>query len=395
MAGARSKESARRSRLGDNERVVITICPKCELALSVTAADLRTAAGHVRCGRCAAVFNALAALYDDSALGESVRNKRVVLDLELPFEEPAETASSAAPPEIPPSTAPSASPDVASEPLPPDDFELSDEMQTTDLASLISRGADPVVAAEDGGDAAMEADPIAVETGPLEEFTVLRADSAVPESTPEPWHDLPMQELPGIAPPALDAPQAEEFVAAVAASEAPEPKARNPGWAVAAALLGALLLIQVVHRQRASLAAQPAFERTITGLYAALGSPVVPQWDLQGYDLQQNGAFADGAAGGALTLRASIHNRSAQPLPLPLLRVVFEDRFANRIATRDLSPAEYLAASPANASVARLAPGRRVDASVALADPGGTAVGFELDLCLPRTGGGIECANSP
>ncbi len=393
MAGARLKDCARHTRLRDNEHIVITICPKCELALSVTAADLRTAAGHVRCGRCAAVFNALAALYDDSALGESTRNKRVVLDLELPAEEPA-TASDASL-ASPPTTVPSESTDVASAAPPLDDVDAAGEMQTSDLASLISRGADPVVAVEDGAHALKEADSIAVEPGPLEEFTVVRADDTVPESTPEPWHNLPEQVISELAPAASDAPQADEFVAAVAASETGEPRARRAGWAVAAALLGALLLIQVVHRQRASLAAQPAFERTITGLYAALGSPVVPQWDLRSYDLQQNGAFADGVAQGALTLRASIHNRSAQPLPLPLLRVVFEDRFANRIATRDLSPAEYLAGSSANTSAERLAPGRRVDASVALADPGGTAVGFELDWCLPRTGGSIECANSP
>jgi predicted Zn finger-like uncharacterized protein len=43
---------------------VITICPQCQLPLAVTAADLRIAQGQVRCGRCAAVFNALASLYE-------------------------------------------------------------------------------------------------------------------------------------------------------------------------------------------------------------------------------------------------------------------------------------------------------------------------------------------
>ena len=43
---------------------VITICPQCQLSLAVSAADLRIAQGHVRCGRCASVFNALVTLYD-------------------------------------------------------------------------------------------------------------------------------------------------------------------------------------------------------------------------------------------------------------------------------------------------------------------------------------------
>ncbi|HXY76429.1 MAG TPA: DUF3426 domain-containing protein [Steroidobacteraceae bacterium] len=53
---------------------MLTVCPKCALTLVVTAADLRAAQGYVRCGRCAAVFNALARLSEDrqsSASGAS------------------------------------------------------------------------------------------------------------------------------------------------------------------------------------------------------------------------------------------------------------------------------------------------------------------------------------
>src|SRR5579863_473644 len=44
---------------------MFTICPKCALTLVVTAADLRVAQGHVRCGRCSSVFNALARLTEE------------------------------------------------------------------------------------------------------------------------------------------------------------------------------------------------------------------------------------------------------------------------------------------------------------------------------------------
>jgi hypothetical protein len=40
-----------------------------------------------------------------------------------------------------------------------------------------------------------------------------------------------------------------------------------------------------------------------------------------------------------------------------------------------------------------LAPGQRIDAEVSLLDPGGEAVGFELDVCLRRTDASIACAN--
>jgi predicted Zn finger-like uncharacterized protein len=41
---------------------MFTVCPKCTLTLSVSAGDLRTGQGYVRCGRCQNVFNALLTL---------------------------------------------------------------------------------------------------------------------------------------------------------------------------------------------------------------------------------------------------------------------------------------------------------------------------------------------
>ncbi|MCS6945989.1 MAG: zinc-ribbon domain-containing protein, partial [Steroidobacteraceae bacterium] len=54
---------------------MITVCPNCAQKLIVTTADLRVGGGQVRCGRCAAVFNALAALQDD--LPEASEESRV------------------------------------------------------------------------------------------------------------------------------------------------------------------------------------------------------------------------------------------------------------------------------------------------------------------------------
>ena len=44
---------------------MFTVCPKCTLTLAVTAEDLRTGQGYVRCGRCLNVFNALMALSEE------------------------------------------------------------------------------------------------------------------------------------------------------------------------------------------------------------------------------------------------------------------------------------------------------------------------------------------
>src|SRR5580692_11174764 len=59
---------ALRAGVADGPRAPVfmfTICPKCALTLVVTAADLRVAQGHVRCGRCSSVFNALARLTEE------------------------------------------------------------------------------------------------------------------------------------------------------------------------------------------------------------------------------------------------------------------------------------------------------------------------------------------
>jgi hypothetical protein len=40
-----------------------------------------------------------------------------------------------------------------------------------------------------------------------------------------------------------------------------------------------------------------------------------------------------------------------------------------------------------------LAGGQRIDAEMGFVDPGANAVGFEIDACLPASGGGVACAN--
>lgn len=161
---------------------------------------------------------------------------------------------------------------------------------------------------------------------------------------------------------------------------------RWPQLAVAAAL-ALLLIIQLVHYNRDALAATDLVGGPIKALYARLGQPLEPHWDLAAYDVKQWGAATDSAPG-ALRLRASVLNRAARAQPYPLLRVTLEDRFGAKVARREFTPAEYL---PGHAAPqALLAPGARADADLSLADPGSQAVGFELDVCLLR-GGALVC----
>jgi hypothetical protein len=162
-------------------------------------------------------------------------------------------------------------------------------------------------------------------------------------------------------------------------------------WAAGSAILLLMLLIQIVHHYRHDLAANATFNGPLTSIYAVLGIPIVPRWDLGAYEVRQLGASTAADAPGQITVRASVKNGARQAQPLPLLRVTLQDRFGNRIASRDVAPKSYLPRAIPSSSL--LSAGQRIDAEMAFVDPGSNAVGFEIDACLPAPGGGISCAN--
>ena len=167
------------------------------------------------------------------------------------------------------------------------------------------------------------------------------------------------------------------------------PRLAKLAWPAAVAVAALVLVVQVVDHYRDQLAASARFNRPLTALYAALGVHLVPHWDLRAYDVRQLGADVDPS--GTITVRASIKNAAQQAQPLPLLRVTLQDRFGNRIASRDVEPRAYLPRSIPAASF--LSAGQRIDAQMGFVDPGASAVGFELDACLPAGRGAIACAN--
>ena len=162
-------------------------------------------------------------------------------------------------------------------------------------------------------------------------------------------------------------------------------------WRAGSGLAVLLLLAQIVNHYRDELAATTRFHRPITALYASLGVRLAPHWDLRAYEVHQLGASVEPASAGLITVRASVKNAAAQPQPLPVLRVTLQDRFGNRIAARDVAPPLYL--PHATPGPAFLSAGQRIDAEMGFVDPGANAVGFEIDACLPASGGEVTCAN--
>jgi predicted Zn finger-like uncharacterized protein len=424
---------------------VFTQCSKCETVFRLSAEVLRAAGGQVRCGKCGEVFNALAHLAEDASAfttGESS------FDLETRADSILESPAPASPRRAPPSSEEFAPPGVEIARLQILDWDESDAS-----AEPSAEPSDP--ATEQIGETSLEftlppgeLDRIFVETKKgirarvppappqeseepeeIEVFNAADPNSAVPIA-PIPKSTTPAAASPAPAPapahvpapasaPApsgfevpeevrlemlsgIDSSPEAESIAELEQSSRPvkrrvspfdhAPQESDPAfipWLAAAIAAGVLLIAQVVHQNREWLAAHAPLGGSLRALYSKMGAPVTPPANLSAYQLRQWGVTGDPAADGTLRVRASILNTAAQLEPYPLLRVTLANRFGGSIGTRDFEPSEYLGKPTAKL----LAPGERADATLDILDPGKSAEGFEIDVCLRGADRKVSCAN--
>jgi len=173
--------------------------------------------------------------------------------------------------------------------------------------------------------------------------------------------------------------------------------ARAPGelasrWPYVAGIVVLALLLagQAVHYWRKELVQNPVVGPWLLASYSALGLQLAAPVDLSRFEVRQLGTASEPGQAGRLKLRASLVNHAPFAQPFPLLRLTLPDRFGSTIATRDLTPGEYLPGGP-RAAAGLLGPLQRADAVVVFVDPGRDAVGFELDVCA-RTASGVHCS---
>jgi len=393
---------------------LFTQCSKCETVFKLSAEVLRAAGGQVRCGNCGEVFNALARLAEDSSsftVGESE------LDLEARAYSILET--------VPPP--PHVAHDVAKDPHGVDEDYEEFAPPGVEIARL------EILDVGDGQDGdAMDAErsmEFTLPPGELDRIFIeskkrpptpppspIPPESLVPESLgPESLDsEFPVEPEPALEPP----PPHPESLAAhspsipphISGFEVPEHvrrdllaefeqhvgttdlQRRSPIlWLGAAVVLALLLAAQIVHQNREWFAARGhgPMGAVVRALYGRLGDPLPAPANLSAYELRQWGVTGDPDANGTLRVRASILNTAAQLQPYPLLRVMLADRFGKNIGRRDFEPAEYLGRPTAKL----LAPGERVDATLAILDPGKNAEGFEIDVCLRGIDRKVSCAN--
>ncbi len=273
-----------------------------------------------------------------------------------------------------------------------EDLELESELRSL-AAKLDATGSRPAPKLTAANAASVQPSGSPYNSADNPANVALKAARGTPKRAPQGFADASV--APTTAGDHVVAEAPDESGAAAAAEELAAPRTsrgKKIAWIAGATVLALALVGQAIHHNRNDLATNPRLNRPLTRFYAAIGVPLVPNWNLASYEVRQLGA-STGEEGntGNLTVRASLKNAADQPLPLPLLRITVQDRYGNRIATRDVSPQGYVpGAVPAGA---HLGVGQRIDAEMTFKDPGRDAVGFEIDACLPAPGGRIACAN--
>ena len=367
---------------------MLTQCPECQTTFRITHAILRAANGQVRCGRCRTQFDAMLRLLDDdgqplisgeanSALRESVAPNTVAAAEDIVVEEPraqeditleGQRIEITGTYRVPKTelTEPGASEEIVREvhviegALPEATVATASTEEMESTAQLLARR----VAAED--DALLREAESHLDTSDEEAAQV--EQTAVMAESPPPAAPI------------------EDELALLSSPRPRKPTARI--WKIALVPLVVLLLVQIVHHERAELARNPRIGPWLSSVYSALDMQLDPDWDLGAYDLKQSGVMANPTTPGTLTVRATITNRARYPQPYPLLKLVLEDRWGSAVRAREFGPEEY---SPTQSARGLLAPNQKAEARVAIADPGPEAEGFRFDLCIKRSQG-VVCA---
>ena len=374
---------------------MFTVCPKCTLTLAVTAADLRSGQGYVRCGRCLNVFNALLALSEEPAERGTP----------TPVYSQADPASSS---QITAALASSAN-DA-------EEFEEAHPARVHEAGEVAQRNHLTTERSSDGAienESSLAEGTGSFETIVLEGDAITQTEEYVPEESIDneiaalaqrlsvaahqsqqdaqgfghPYYESAPADAdaqPDAAPdPAADA---DADAGGIAVAAPPRP-AR---WVAGCIALVLLLIVQGINHWRDALASSPSLSAPIGRLYASFGVPLDPHWNLSAYDVRQQGAASDPGDNHVIRVRVSVANRAPSAQPVPLLRLTLLDRYGKPIAARDLTPAEYWPQGhPARAFLAH---DERIDSEIAVRDPGADSASFELDVCLKSTHGVVRCA---
>jgi predicted Zn finger-like uncharacterized protein len=358
---------------------MLTQCPSCQTTFRVTSEILRVAHGQVRCGRCQTQFDALERLIEESDAGE-IQSGRYLR---------------------PPPSQPEP-------PAPADEIEVEEPAAHEDI-TLEGRHIEITgtyrVLDQSGHGQAQVREEVIEEWVEIDDLDGLRDDReqsdelvASDEDAAEEAGEIEVDESED-----NDAAQAYAHASRAGSTRSDaadfdllprRQRAAAPAiWTLAAAGLVLLLVLQLAHSHRFTLARHPVLGPPLIGLYGFFGLTLRPDWNLHAYEILQWHVGSDPTTPGTLRVRASIKNLAPFAQPYPLLKLVLEDRWGEQVRAREFEPAEYL--DPTTAPDRLLAPAQQANATINIVDPGPDAEGFRFDVCLRGAAGPVCAADVP
>jgi predicted Zn finger-like uncharacterized protein len=410
---------------------MVTRCPHCATAFRVTAEQLQAHSGHVRCGRCASVFDAFPTL---TAMPDTLPVRRI----DEPGRDPEGNAAEArsapatmagppqpswiparqtggaapAPPQIAPGPPAASDGEVAAPlPVPPEPARAADEP--------ISAGAAPEPSANVPSltDYAVAPQPASRPAGRLRRWLVRAvglvvaaaaagaglwwiAGERIGSALPAPGADATLARAvtgwPGgylaglLVVAALLAlwlavrrrPRRAANYADPALAAARLARRRDGAWMLLAALFAATLVVQLAYAWRTELAAhypvlRPALEAGCRALGCEIGLP--RRADALFIDSSDLEAIDD-ARPNLIRLSATIRNRGSLRLAYPALELTLTDARDRTLARRVFLPAQYLGGADPRAGIA---PGAEFSVRLTLDTTDLKPAGYRLFLFYP------------
>ncbi len=347
-----------------------TQCPECRTIFRVTAEDLKIAGGNVRCGHCTRVFSAIGVLFESLTAVKTTGGgdqddapARAESGYETSFNENLGGVID----------------DIDLERLPSGPESIAD-----DALSLIDELAQ---ALEAGADSDRGAATENITQSPEKDRKTAQWEDIFQASATAGRPDQSADDEGKVWPPPVHPMVLVEDKAAGTCAGA---RLRRPQWAIAAGVLTLLLGLQWIHFNRFQLVAQPTLGPSVQAAYSFLGLQLTPAGEITEYEIRHWGAFATSGDIPQLTVRTQLTNTATFRQPFPLIRLVVEDRWADRVGMRDFEPHEYL---PQNHTARKfLRPNERIEADISVVDPGPDARSFKIDVCLRNDRGTIVCA---
>lgn len=346
-----------------------TQCPHCLSVFVVEAARLGSAHGHVRCGQCAALFDAVPTLCDELPAEPYVTLPRQdgtapapQLDALVAPPEPAAmlaAADSAVAP-IPVAEPPR----VAMHATAPDALRVpaADAASTMPFTADTASGAERVLVPH-----THTHDPR------MDEATTAPAAAIEPQDTMLASHNTISEDAAATLEDAAAPPTATPVFAK-------RPHGRwTLLWRLLALLLALALVAQVGWLLRAALVRNAVTRPWLLDVCRVLAVPPPQVRDLALLRLEARDIRRHPDVPDALLISATLHNTAPWTQPYPLLEVRLSDLAGRAVAARVFAPTTYL---PDAALAARgLPPGARAAISIEIRDPGRQAVAFEI---VPR-----------